>query len=272
MHKHEDKYTFEYENNQYVFTILKRDKKELIYIEKCIYGNNIYDQIIRNKYNDIITTISNLQYIMIKKCKQKQKLEEVVGNNIVINDNKLKKHEWYELWIKKIDNIEYQLQHISAKFPLIEKSINYYIGMTESALTYLNDLQYNENNYTEEVISHVRINDDDIGDPQNLLIDYKSRDVSEYLKYLFINNIYDYDLIKKKISTLNFSEFEWKLVYVRLFFPNFYFDIYDEIINNKNDEEKLKKIIIRAEEYEIYVDNIYSIIYEQKKIPKITWN
>ena len=179
---------------------------------------------------------------------------------------------WSELWGKKIDNIEYQLNHIENKYPLIEKSINYYIGMTESAISYINNIDFNDNNYDKKVISHVRVHDKNINDPQNLLIDYRSRDISEYLKYLFISNKYDYDIISQRLNSLNFSEFSWQLVYSRLFFPDFYFDIYDRVVIDEIEEKELCNIIERIDEYEVYLDNIYDIIYKQKKIPKINWN
>lgn len=179
---------------------------------------------------------------------------------------------WGELWSRKIDNIEYQLHHIENKYPIIEKSIGYYIGMTESAISYINGMDFSNSSLEVKVITHSRIYEDNINDPQNIVIDYRSRDVSEYLKYIFINDTYDYSKIRKALNSLDFSEFLWQLVYARMFFPNFYFDKYDNIIINETREDSLVTIINKIEEYEVYLDNIYDIICEQKKIPKIIWN
>lgn len=179
---------------------------------------------------------------------------------------------WGELWSKKIDNIEYQLHHIENKYPIIEKSIDYYIGMTESAISYINGMDLSNSSLEVKVITHSRIYEDNINDPQNIVIDYRSRDIAEYLKYIFINDTYDYSKIRNSLNSLDFSKFLWQLVYARMFFPNFYFDKYDSIIINEMKEDSLITIINKIEEYEVYLDNIYDIICEQKKIPKIIWN
>ena len=179
---------------------------------------------------------------------------------------------WGELWSRKIDNIEYQLHHIEIKYPIIKKSIDYYIGMTESAISYINGMDLSNSSLEVKVITHSRIYEDNINDPQNIVIDYRSRDIAEYLKYIFINDTYDYSKIRNSLNSLDFSKFLWQLVYARMFFPNFYFDKYDSIIINEMKEDSLITIINKIEEYEVYLDNIYDIICEQKKIPKIIWN
>lgn len=276
LHKHDEQHTFSYQDNTYIFSILKRNENDISEIFKYTSGNDYYDQIVVNKYNSIFTDINGTKYIMVKKTSRNLSVENIVFcseyllqvfNHKSIN-NRL---NWGELWCRKIDNIEYQLRHIENKYPLIEKSIDYYIGMTESAISYINNISYDD--YQEDkVITHIRIYDKSVNNPQNIILDYRSRDISEYLKYVFIKNKYDYDFIREKLSLLNFSEFSWQLVYSRLFFPNFYFDIYDKVIINKLNEESIYSIIDRIEEYEIYLDSIYDIICEQKKIPKIIWN
>lgn len=240
-------------------------------------GNARYNQIVLNKYNNIFTEINGIKYIMVKKITADLSISEIIFCDDyfiqLFNHEKFNNQlNWGELWSRKIDNIEYQLHHIENKYPIIEKSIDYYIGMTESAISYINSIDLNDASLETKVITHIRIYDTDINDPQNIMVDYRSRDISEYLKYIFINDEYNYNDIRNKLYSLNFSEFSWKLVYARMFFPNFYFDRYDQIIVNKLKEESLLSVINKIEEYEVYLDNIYDIICEQKKIPKIVWN
>lgn len=202
-------------------------------------------------------------------------LENIIFNKnkgIIINDEELiNNFNWKVLWQRKIDNIENQMHHLQNKYLIIEESIDYYIGMTESAILYMNTLNFNNSKKKEKVLSYIRINDNNIGNIQNLTFDYASRNISEYLKCLFINEKYDFDNIRSLFDTLNFDEFLWALVYVRMYFPNFYFDIYDRVISGKIDEIELLKILDRVDEYENFLEEIYVLIYEQKKIPKITW-
>ena len=107
--------------------------------------------------------------------------------------------------------------------------------------------------------------------PLNLVIDHKSRDVAEYFKYLFVNNIYDYDNIKEIIEKLNYSTYQYSLLMSRLLFPSFYFDVYESIINDVKREMEIVDIIKRTAEYEEYLYNIYRFINEKKSILKIDW-
>lgn len=196
-------------------------------------------------------------------------------NNIVIPNsvNKIIRSNWVYLWSRKIDNIEYQIKHLENKYHLISNSINYYIGLAENACFYVSSIfKEKEGNHDENlVISHIRILETDFNNPLNIIVDYQARDTSEYLKYLFLKNKYNYDDIKRFLIQLSLSDFEYKLVYGRLLFPTFYFDTYDKIINEEIDEGKILEIIKRTEEYEDYISNIYIIINGIKKIPGVTW-
>ena len=62
------------------------------------------------------------------------------------------------------------------------------------------------------------------------------------------------------------------MIYGRLFFVTFYFDIFDSVMNgNKENKLLLRNIINRADEYEDYINSIYDILAQIKKIPRIGW-
>lgn len=67
------------------------------------------------------------------------------------------------------------------------------------------------------------------------------------------------------------DEITCKMIYARMFFVTFYFDLYDDILNKRIEENKIENIIKRNSEYEDYIKNIYIIINEIKKIPEISW-
>ena len=50
------------------------------------------------------------------------------------------------------------------------------------------------------------------------------------------------------------------------YFPTYYFDIYDEVINNNLNEEKIAKVIDKAYEFEEFLCIIYKYIVYNKKI------
>ena len=55
------------------------------------------------------------------------------------------------------------------------------------------------------------------------------------------------------------------MIYGRLFFVTFYFDIFDSVMNgNKENKLLLRNIINRADEYEDYINSIYDILAQIK--------
>ncbi len=162
--------------------------------------------------------------------------------------------------------------HIDVEYKLLRSSINYFIGMAENAISYVNHT-FNQIKPSQInlVISHKRIKKEDFNNPLNLIVDHRSRDIAEYLKYLFFNNCYDYVEIKKLFEKLSLDQFSYQLIYARLLFPTYYFDLYDNIINRNTSEEEILTIIKRVEEYEDYLENIYTIINNFKQIEKVNW-
>ncbi len=224
----------------------------------------------------MITIIHNKNYVLIKKRKKIQPLNYIINQNKVILSynliNKILRTNWTKLWTNKIDYIEYQILHIESKYKLLRNSIWYYIGLAENGVQYIKDNDLTKNTSTEYVISHRRINDfNELSNPLNIIVDHKSRDVSEYLKYLFIKKEYDYEEIKKILQKKSLDEITCKMIYARMFFVTFYFDLYDDILNKRIEENKIENIIKRNSEYEDYIKNIYIIINEIKKIPEISW-
>ncbi len=257
---------------------LIRHPVEILQINRITNNSSSdYGTVITNIKNELITNINGKNYILIKSESNDidiytkiEKAKLVYLPNDMIGS--IVKTDWVELWSKKVDYIEYQLSNIDIN-PLLLNSVWYYIGMAENAIAYINDTMTIGDNHNLYV-SHKRIKTLYFNDPQNLIVDYKSRDVSEYLKYLFVENSYDYVDIKNKLIKLNLDEFLCRLIYGRMFFFTFYFDLFDTITNETIGRDSiplLKKIISRVDEYEDYISNIYNILYQIKKIPKIDW-
>lgn len=246
---------------------------EILEVNKLIKDKNEYNQIILNNFNKLISTIGNKKYILIKEIKQKD-IECMIRNkHIVIGKNILDHSNWELLWSKKIDNIEYQLRHVENKYKILAKSINYYIGMAENAIEYIKNIEKNNFIYVNKYISHIRIKSKNTNNPQNIIVDYISRDIAEYLKFLFFSNQYCTEKTEQTLKMNNLTIIELELIFGRMLFPTFYFDKYDKILNEKIEEKEIETIINQSDEYEEYLKDIYYIINTkmQKKIPSITW-
>ena len=128
-----------------------------------------------------------------------------------------------------------------------------------------------EREETDFYLCHKRLNVDDYFHPKNLVIDYYPRDVAEYFKYLFFSNNYHNFPFLTFLRQLHFSYDDFILLFARLIYPSYYFDCYDEIINNQAREEQLKPILLRTKEYIIFLANIYNIICQITLIPSVWW-
>lgn len=276
LYKKNRNYKFEYNNNEYLFLLLTRYKKEIVEINNLIVDNDNYDQIIHNINNDLTTVVNNQHYIMIRKTTKCNEIENEIKHSTsiylpTIFFQTIDRSNWIFLWSKKIDYIEYQQKHLEKEYVFLKNSVNYYIGMGENAIEYIYNTYKMYSNCNDLVISHKRIKKNDFNNPLNLIVDHKGRDVAEYLKYLFFTENYDYLKIKKIITSLNLNQFSLQLLYGRLLFPTYYFDEYDRIINKENNEHTILNILKKINEYEDFLSNIYLILNQYSKIQKINW-
>lgn len=268
-------YSFIYDDNNYLFIPLMRSEKEIMEVAHLLQYNKEYDQIISNYQGLLVTTIGYRKYILVKENnKKKDILDSIVNAKKIENEYKqlvtIDKSDWIRLWSEKIDYIEYQMIHLDGKYKILQSSVNYYIGMAEIAISYINNvLTENKNIKKDLVISHKRIVVDKFDSPLNIIIDYRGRDIAEYLKYIFFENSYDYYKIKKMLLKLNLDSISCQFIYGRLFYVTFYFDFYELIVDEKRKEKSIEFILSRVEEYEDYIRNIYSILNEIHFIPEI---
>ena len=80
-------YSFKYKNEDYIFTFFNRGKNELDEIIKCneeLKKMNIKTLLfVPNKFNNIITTINETNYVLLhvpNNYKQEVDLTEIIGN------------------------------------------------------------------------------------------------------------------------------------------------------------------------------------------------
>ena len=187
-------------------------------------------------------------------------------------DNKYKvldKSNWGELWPNKIDFIEYQFNQMKHKYPIIDSYIDYYIGIWENAISYFN---YNININNKKYICHRRIpfNMDlyEFLNPLNFVVDFKERDIGEYLKSFIINKNFSLEMINKYFN--NLSRDSIILIISRLLFPSYFFDIYEDIIVDKSDEKQILEIVNKNNNILMVLKYIFNT-YSYMNIPYINW-
>ena len=276
LHKNRNRYEFEINKNRYYLFLAYRYEKELEQIENLIKDNKNFDQIIRNINSKLMTNINGKNYLLLEKSNKKTAIEDELLNyyKVLLPSQlyfNIDRTDWVYLWSEKIDYIEYQKIHLKGEYPLLEESINYFIGMAENAIMYVRNCFKEDNNLDDIVLSHKRIISKEFNSPINLIVDHRSRDISEYLKYLFFTNDYDYIKINQYLQKLNLNSYMYKLLYGRMLFPTFYFDKYDDIVNKNKSEKEILTILKKVEAYEDFLKNIYLIINQNTAIKKVDW-
>jgi len=280
----DNKYYFNFKNNDYFFIVFNRP------IEDASSVYNLYlelkkrtlltNEIILNKDNQIITFVNNIPYILIKdKVKNNQiNINDIlyIQNNTIniTKDKKLNRNNWINMWKSKIDYYEDIMNNISKKYPLLNNTIDYYIGIGENAISYL---IYNKVKNDNTCLSHKRIDINkssfDFYNPINYILDNRVRDFAEYTKNLFFLDKISFNNYRYFLDYMNYTKEEYILLISRLLFPTFYFDMYDNIINNKLDEKIIEPIINKTDSYILFIKDIMIYIIYQKKIniPFIEW-
>lgn len=285
--KSDSDYYFYLNNEEYHLIVFNRPFEDI----EPIYKLNVemkkkgclVHEIVINKDKQVITMVNNIPFVLIKLCRYKN--DKVFLNDInymqhmtfnIEYDKSLLRTDWVKLWSDKIDYYEYQINQLGKKYPILCDSLSYFIGIGENAISYIVNNSKNDLNM-QLVVSHKRIKISDgsfeFYNPLNFVIDSRVRDIAEYIKNAFLSDTFDFYEIKSFLSINRLNNNEYVLLFSRLLFPTFYFDIYDDIINNNLNEDKIANIIKKSPEYENLVFNIYKyIVYDRKvNLEPVEW-
>ncbi len=278
-------YYFTINNDNYCFTIYTRDIKEsdAIYkLNKYMLSSNILvHEIIPNKDNYVVTIINNIPYILYKIYINKNKkltINELtyLSNYTYQVDKILTRNNWNILWSNKIDYFEYQINQMGKKYPILVDTFAYFTGLAENAISYVKytTLETQIETSDNPVISHRKINNttQSLYNPLNIILDHKSRDIAEYIKLSFLNkNTNIYQELDSYFSNNYYSEYGLRLLYARIIYPSFYFDMYEQIIQGLRKESDLLNIVTLLDDYELYLKEMYYYLKKYHNIPEIDW-
>ncbi len=278
-------YYFTINNDNYCFTIYTRDIKEsneIYKLNKYMLSSNILvHEIIPNKDNYVVTIINNIPYILYKIYINKNKkltINELtyLSNYTYQVDKILTRNNWNILWSNKIDYFEYQINQMGKKYPILVDTFAYFTGLAENAISYVKytTLETQIETSDNPVISHRKINNtiEPLYNPLNIILDHKSRDIAEYIKLSFLNkNTNIYQELDSYFSNNYYSEYGLRLLYARIIYPSFYFDMYEQIIQGLRKESDLLNIVTLLDDYELYLKEMYYYLKKYHNIPEIDW-
>ena len=246
-------------------------------INEYVKRNILIDRIEINTEGSYISNINGKNYILLIKndTNNDYDLDEIISFDNILKTNKIKElgyTPWNILWSRKVDYYEEKIVNIINKNDFIKYTFDYYIGLAENAICYV---KYAYMDYKFEVlmVGHKRFNNNlsNIRNPFNLVIDYEVRDIAEYVKYKFFNDYFSMNELISIIEKKKYNIFEIRLLFGRLMYPNYYFDLIDEAIKSNNVNDGIESTIKKINEYEKLLYEIYNYLLNYYKIPRVNW-
>jgi len=234
-------------------------------------------QILLNNSRQILTKINQDTYVLMRIFIPKRPitLEDIMQVNAISisnQQNNLRRDDWYTLWTKKVDYLEYQISQIGKKYPLIIESFSYYIGLAENAIALIGTVK-KENRYLS--LNHRRImcGDDTyrLYNPFNLIIDLRVRDICDYFKSCFFKNQNIESTIMQYLYYQRLTKEECQSFFARMLFPTYYFDVYEKIVAGNIEEQEIIPIVKKVDEYEDLLRRLYAYIGQIHPLPEIEW-
>jgi len=280
--------SFEWNDKQYIFIKLKRTQEEfqdiLIVVEELLQKRVSVFSFIQNVNHSFLTKVGDDFYVLLEVYDifYEYGILEMLDYNgkVVLNkkNSTLYRNEWSKLWSEKIDYLEYQVHELGRDYPVVLNSFSYYIGLAENAICYLNYIDKNPSFLKQSpvVLSHKRVyypnyrlNYDN---PLNYIFDVEVRDVAEYLKSMaLVEPSYALIDLKTFIEIRKPDLYNMSLLYARLLFPSYYFDLHEKIFQKLENEEKLLPIIDQIETYENFLYQAWLLMSSYVPIEGIDW-
>lgn len=245
------------EYEQYIFNEII-DSNELK--ENLDYLNNtnvLYDLLILTKEGNITINYNDKEYALFK-VRNNENLNILSFSNL-ITTGKLK---WGTLWSNRVD---YYLEQIAevVEQKEIKYAMDYYMSLAEIAISYFNTLSeiYNENTLTFTLSHHIVTSPIDkymFYNPSNMCFDLSVRDIAEYIKESFFNDILTNYEILSLIDKINLNESLANYLLVRLIYPSYIFKLYDIFVETKELNKKFYEYMKKSREYETLLSTIYN--------------
>lgn len=269
-----DRFVFTYDNKNYEFIPFFGDINKFYENYVTLINNNKYcHEIIFNKDKNILTFYNNKPYLLLRKninIDNKVDINEIINYDFQVYGNY--SLNWKKLWMDKIDYYEYQMSQLGIKYKKLKSSFDYYVGLSENAINLLN---YINDKNIKYYICHKRIcaNEklDSFFNPLGIIVDSRVRDIAEYIKIMYFNKETDIDEVKYYLDILNLDDTEILLFLARMIYPSYYFDMYDQIIQENINEEKIEIYTKKNVSYETFLKKIYNHIKTKYEITQIEW-
>lgn len=286
IHQNNKLYYFDYMGYHYALVVYDGEVdllQEIYNLHLEVLKRGVYvHQIILNKDGSVATLINGVPYILMRLYYEDR---EIVFDDLLPffncyynNDGKLNRNNWENLWANKIDYLEYEISQLGQKHPEIRDTFSYFVGLGETSIqitNMVNNRGKDEKLMAIKSISHDRIKNDatlfDLYNPLNLVVDYRVRNVAEYLKHRYFEGDNIEEELNKFFMYTELTNDEYLLFLARMIYPTYYFDLYEDIISGSKSSDELKKITNRVNDYQVLIQSIYNYYKSFLRINPIEW-
>ncbi len=284
-----NKYQIKAKEGDFLFQKCNRNNDELreIYLiaEELKYKNIPVHSFVLNRDHQLLTKYNNIMFIMLKPEKRIYDEFNIIdiiefSNNVRLLSEKEKmyKNNWGELWVTKVDYFEYQVRELGFNKKIILNSFSYYVGLAENAISYANSTRekYERTELDRVTLSHKRINfpneSKDYLNPMSFIFDLEVRDIAEYIKNIYFQSPKDAWIeLKTYLKLRNMSIYGYQMLFARLLYPSYYFDIYETIMNKEEKEEKILYYIDQSTNYEHFLQEVFLELNKKVPLEKVEW-
>lgn len=245
------------EEDEYLFNeIINIDElKEIIdYLNNT---NMLYHLLMLTKEQNITITYNDKEYALFK-VRDNDNLNIFSFSNLITNGKCI----WGTLWSNRVDYYLEQLKEV-VDINEIKYAMDYYISLAEIAISYFNNLEeiYKSSELTYTISHHITsspVSKYELYNPSNMCKDLIVRDVAEYIKASFFEDVLTNNEILNLIDRINLNEQLANYFLVRLIYPSYMFKIYDNYIETKEIDRKFYEYMKKSSEYEHLLANIYN--------------
>lgn len=275
LNKSDNNYFFYFNDELFFFYLVLNDVKLVENIYKYIIENNIESFIILpNKDGNLFSEIDNKKYALLKVkgiLKYEVKFDEfkyypVNGEGI----------NWGALWGERLDYYEVQIRELGIKYQTVLNSFGMFSGLAENAILYFNMTMEKFGDLEKEIgIVHNRIKYPcyliDYYNPLSYVIDYSVRDISEYIKSYVLSDDFDTNNVVTLINRMNLNDLMFNLLYARLLYPTFYFDVFDKIILEDAKDSDIVFVLNKLDNYLEMLQSVYNNFNNKYNAFRIEW-
>jgi len=262
LNKENSNYYFYYKNKLYLFYLVENEINTIEYTYSFFKTNNLECyEIIPNKDNKLITFINEKKYALLK-------IKGIIKYELNFNDFKYynvnkEPLDWSKLWGDRLDYYSIQLRELGHNYQTVLNSYGFFEGLAENAILYYNMTlrKFNDNRIISIVHNRMKYPcySIDYYNPLNFIVDYNVRDISEYIKsYIIMSNEYNSEEVIKMLEKINTNKLMFNLLFSRILYPTFYFDVFDKIILDNGEDSEIIPIINKTK---TYIDTIKKIFY-----------